>query len=214
MPAPNPIRLVLVDDQTIILEGLAALLEGDDAFEVVGTAASGEQAVKAALRTEPDAVIMDISMPPGISGIDATREIKRRMPDVKVLMLSMYHKADLIAEALAAGASGYLLKNTGRKELKEALRTIVDDGTYLSEGAQDDLSAQKREQPQGQPILSKREREVLRLVAQQRTSQEIADALHLSVLTVETHRKNIHQKLGVHGTAGLLKYAVDRGWHL
>lgn len=214
MSAPNPIRLVLADDQTIILEGLAALLDGDAAFEVVGTAASGEQALKAVLRSEPDAVIMDISMPPGISGIDATREIKRRMPEVKVLMLSMYHKADLIAEALEAGASGYLLKNTGRKELKEALRAIIDGGTYLSEGAKDDLSAQKREQPQGQPILSKREREVLRLVAQQRTSQEIADALHLSVLTVETHRKNIHQKLGVHGTAGLLKYAVDRGWHL
>jgi len=213
----KPIRLVLVDDQGIILEGLTALLDGDAAFEVVGTASSGEHAVKVVLRTEPDAVVMDISMPPGMSGIEATREIKRRMPSVGILMLSMFHKADLIEEALAAGASGYLLKNTSRKLLKEALIAVAAGDRFLSQEAQDELNAAKAQKGEGSQLnghLTKRERVILRLAALQRTNHEIAAELGLSVLTVETHRKNIHHKLGIHGTAGLLKYAIDRGWHL
>lgn len=214
---PKPIRLVLVDDQGIILEGLTALLDGDPAFEVVGTANSGEQAVKVVLRTGPDAVVMDISMPPGINGIEATREIKKRMPEVGILMLSMFHKADLIDEALAAGASGYLLKNTSRKQLKEALVAVAAGERFMAQEALDDLKsakAQNGERASTNGHLTKREREILRLAALQRTNNEIAEELGLSVLTVETHRKNIHQKLGIHGSAGLLKYATDRGWHL
>lgn len=213
---PAPVRLVLVDDQTIILEGLAALLDGDSAFEVVGTAGSGEHAIKVVMRTEPDVVLMDISMPPGISGIEATRHLKKRYPEVRVLMLSMFSKADLVQEALEAGALGYLLKNTSRKELKEALLAVADGRQYLAEevktamaagngnGSSDDSGAS----------LTKRERQVLQLLIKQQSNQEIAAALELSVLTVETHRKHIYRKLGSHSAADLMLYAMERGWHL
>ncbi|MEO8589094.1 MAG: response regulator transcription factor [Flavobacteriales bacterium] len=207
-------RVMLVDDQSIILDGLAALLEGEPGIEVVGTAANGQDAVDTAMRLKPDVIVMDINMPI-MDGIEATRLVKKKLKNVQVLILSMYNRREFITEILAAGASGYVLKNTNRKELLEAVHTVAEGHRYLADEVQGVLNPQSG--PDGMDeqraiTLTKREREVITLIAQQRSSPEIADMLNLSPATVETHRKNILHKLGLHNGAGLVKYAMERGW--
>lgn len=213
-----PIRTLLVDDQGIILEGLEALLQGDAAYEVVGLARSGEEAVRMAERRFPDVVVMDISMPPGYDGIEAMRRIKHKQPKVKVLMLSMYHKTDMVQEALLEGASGYLLKNTSRKQFKEALRTVMEGGSYLANEVIEDLKKAAEKAQEGDHtngvVLTRRERQILCMVAFERTTYQIAHELKLSHRTIETHRRNIMRKLRISNVAGLVKYVMDRGWHL
>lgn len=207
-------RVMLVDDQSIILDGLAALLEGDPDIEVVGTAANGQDAVEAAIRLKPDVIVMDISMPI-MDGIEATRQIKKKLKKVQVLILSMYNRREFITEILAAGASGYVLKNTNRKELLEAMHTVVKGRQYLAGEVQQTLYAVDGIDGPLETksiTLTKREREVITLITQQHTNPEIADMLNLSLSTVETHRKNILHKLGLHNGAGLVKYAMERGW--
>lgn len=214
----EPIRTLLADDQGIILEGLEALLRGDDAYEVVGLARSGEEAVKLAALRFPDVVVMDISMPPGIDGIEALRRIKQSQPQIRVLMLSMYHMVDMVREALSAGASGYLLKNTNRKEFKEALKAVMSGGTYFANEVKDEMAKAVKREKEGDgssgAILTRRERQILCMVAFERSTQEIAQELGLSYRTVETHRRNIMQKLEIRNVAGLVKYVIDRGWHM
>ncbi|MBK9177584.1 MAG: response regulator transcription factor [Flavobacteriales bacterium] len=214
----SPIRTLLVDDQGIILEGLEALLEGDEAYAVVGLARSGEEAVRLAERRFPDVVVMDISMPPGFDGIEAMRRIKLKQPHIKVLMLSMYHMSDMVQEALQAGASGYLLKNTSRKQFKEALKTVMNGGSFLASEIMEDLKKAAEKEDDGDRsngvILTRRERQILCMVAFERNTYQIAHELRLSHRTVETHRRNIMRKLRISNVAGLVKYVMDRGWHL
>jgi DNA-binding NarL/FixJ family response regulator len=212
----DTIRILLVDDQSIILDGLEALIAQNDRFSVCGRANNGREAVLLARELKPDVVLMDISMPE-MDGIEATREVKKHLKKTHVLMLTMYNNADFVRELLDAGASGYLLKNTGRAELWEAIRAVMDGRRYLAKPVQDMLDARNAAlASQGtEPdfhALTKREKEIAKLLVDGSTSHDIAEKLFLSVSTIETHRKNIHHKLGVHSTAGIVRYAMERGW--
>jgi DNA-binding NarL/FixJ family response regulator len=207
--------LLLADDQSIILDGLEALLAQDDEVQVVGHASTGKEAVERTKELNPDVVLMDINMPE-MDGIEATREVLKHCKDTRVLVLSMYGHSDLVHEVMEAGASGYVLKNVGKDELRQALRTIAAGQRYVAKGIQAllDKSVQER-QERGETsysVLTKREKEVVKLICRECTTPEIAAQLFLSTQTVDTHRKNIMHKLGVKNTAGLVKYAMERGW--
>ncbi|MBK8498517.1 MAG: response regulator transcription factor [Flavobacteriales bacterium] len=208
-------RILLVDDQSIILDGLTALLKEEKDLKVVGMAHNGAEAISEVARLQPDVVVMDISMPPGMDGIEATKRIRDRWPDVRVLVLSMYHQKDMVTEVIDAGASGYVLKNTDRKQFSEALRTVAAGHRYLAPEVSKLLDeANDPAQPAPPvPTLTRREKEIIRLVAQSHSTQEISDALGLSYATVETHRRNVMHKLGLKNPAGLVRYAMERGWN-
>ncbi len=208
----DPIRLLLADDQNIILDGLQALIQQDP-----GRANNGKEAVEQALKLRPDVVLMDINMPE-MDGIEATKALKalKKTADIKVLVLSMYNNKDFVNELLNAGASGYVLKNTNREELREALLTVAGGHRYLAKPVQETLDEEERfRQRNGSDAphsLTKREKEIICHIVADKTSQQIAEELFLSPATVETHRKNIFSKLDIRSTAGLVKYAMERGW--
>jgi two-component system, NarL family, nitrate/nitrite response regulator NarL len=212
-----PIDILLVDDHHLVLDGMRALLAEEPLFNVVGEARTGKEAVEMAAELKPRIVIMDISMP-DMDGIEATQLIRKnkRLSKTLVLVVSMYSNREFVDELLAVGASGYLLKNTGRAELHEAIMVVHTGGRYLCKAVQDTVDAALAATPIGTyraPVtVTKREKEIMKLVAAQKTNGEIATILGLSVLTVETHRKNIGHKIGLHTTAGLVRYAVERGW--
>jgi two-component system nitrate/nitrite response regulator NarL len=207
-----PIRLLIVDDQSIFLDGLEALLTQDPELHIVGRANNGVEAVRKARELVPHVVLMDISMPE-MDGIDATRAMIKANKNVRVLVLSMYNNRDFVNELLDAGAHGYLLKNTGKEELREAIRTVAQGGRYLAR-AVEPLVGPSGDGSAAEPhaSLTKREKEIIHMVVQEMTTQEIAERLSLSAQTVDTHRKNIMHKLNVRNTAGLVKYALERGW--
>jgi two-component system nitrate/nitrite response regulator NarL len=207
-----PIRLLIVDDQSIFLDGLEALLTQDPELHIVGRANNGVEAVRKARELVPHVVLMDISMPE-MDGIDATRAMIKANKNVRVLVLSMYNNRDFVNELLDAGAHGYLLKNTGKEELREAIRTVAEGGRYLAR-AVEPLVGHSGDGNTVEPhaSLTKREKEIIQMVVQEMTTQEIAERLSLSAQTVDTHRKNIMHKLNVRNTAGLVKYALERGW--
>jgi DNA-binding NarL/FixJ family response regulator len=209
---PAPLRLLLVDDQSIMIDGLQALLSQYTELEVVGSAGNGAEAVEQARRLQPDVVIMDISMP-DMDGIEATRRIMAEGLPCRVLVLSMYHNVAFVKELLAAGASGYLLKNTGREVLHEAILKVAGGGTYLAAVVQELLDGSPSPTGEAEEVkLTRREKEVLLMLAEGLTTIEAANRLNLSEHTVDTHRKNIMAKLGVRNVAGLVKYALERGW--
>jgi len=209
------ITLLLVDDQSIILDGLEALLGQDSGMRVLGRASNGAEAVELAKALQPDVVVMDISMPV-MDGIEAARALLKCCPHVRVLVLSMYDHPDLVREIMDAGASGYVLKNVGRDELSLALRTVAGGRLFLGKQVQevldkDDRIKEDRDQP-ATNVLTKREREVVKMICMEHTTAEIAAALFISSQTVDTHRKNIMHKLSAKNTAGIVKYAKERGW--
>lgn len=210
-------RILLVDDQSIILDGLEALLEQMPGFIVCGRAGNGAEAVKQAKALRPDVVLMDISMP-RMDGVEATKLVKKALPRCQVLALTMYNTSDVARDLMDAGASGYLLKNTNRKELAEAIATVAAGGRYFAAPVQsrvEELRATTDKGPkEGSGHLTRREKDVVRLIVSGRTTQEIAELLFLSPATVETHRKNIFHKLACHNSTALVKYALERGWHL
>jgi len=208
-------RVLLVDDHAIIRQGLCSLLEKQPDIEVVGSVEDGRKAVDIARELAPDLVIMDISMP-NLNGIDATRKIVGEMGDVKVIALSIHSSRHFVAEMLKAGASGYILKECLFDELVEAIKTVLNGGTYLSPKITgvviDDyvkrLSTQY--QPEG-PVLTEREREVLQFLSEGKSTKQIAMQLHVSAKTIESNRRNIMDKLGINSVAELTKYAVREG---
>jgi two-component system, NarL family, nitrate/nitrite response regulator NarL len=210
-----PFTVLLVDDQSIILDGIEALLAPVEQVTVVGRATSGMEAVALARSLAPEVIIMDVNMP-GMDGIEATRRILKAAPETRVLVLSMYGHKEFVLELLDAGVSGYLLKNAGKAELIEALNTVMTGKRYLAKEIAALLSTGDRfKDRQGEfayGVLTKREVQVVKLIMQERTTQEIAEALFLSPDTVETHRRNIMHKLDVRNIAGLVKYAMERGW--
>ena len=208
-----PIRLLLVDDQDIILDGLKALLDLDERFSIVGRAGDGRQALAEAQALLPDVIVLDINMP-AMDSIEAARELRARRPDQKILMLSMYGNQDFVNELLDAGVSDYILKNAGRKELCDSILTVASGLRYLTREIQTvlDNPPPRPRKPGESTMPTKREKEIIRMIVGELSTQEIAVQLGLSPATVETHRKNILGKLGLHNSTGLVRYALERGW--
>lgn len=209
-----PIRIVLVDDHAVVRDGLRYLLEAQPDMIVVGDAGDGREAVTLVSKVKPDFVIMDISMR-GLNGIEATAQIKEQMPDVHVVILSMQGSVEHVYRALQAGAHGYLLKESAGKTLVEAVRSVYSGGRYLSAGIADslvdDYLRQRAMSADANPLdrLSRREREVLQLVVEGRSSAEIAEILSLSPKTVDTYRSRLMQKLEISDVPTLVKFAIQ-----
>lgn len=215
MTVPN-IRVLVVDDHTLIRQGIVGLLESQPDIEVVAEAGSAPEALAAATRLAPDVVLMDVSMP-GTSGLEATRSIRAGSPATRVLILTIHDREDYLYEALRAGASGYVLKGADVQELLRAVRSAARGEMYLYPGATktliEDYVRSVRGGPDRDPYdgLTEREREVLRLIAQGQTTAEIATQLVLSPHTVQSHRDHVMAKLDLHSKAALIKYAIARG---
>jgi two-component system response regulator NreC len=211
---PFSIRVMIVDDHTVLRDTLKLLLATHPEVEVVGEASDGRQAIDLAEKIKPDVILMDTAMP-GLNGIEATETIHRRLPRTKILMLSGYGYEDRVAAALRAGASGYVLKSASAEELLNAIVEVYRSNTYLSEPlannrhVRDTLSGHGPEP--NEPMLSPREREVLQLVAEGYGNRGIAERLFISIKTVEAHKEHIVQKLGVRGNAELIRYAIRKG---
>ncbi len=215
MAEPAPVTILLVDDHRIIREGLRALLRTDPAFEVVGEAENGREAVRLARALAPDVVIMDVTMP-DLNGIDATLRVKGDRPETRVIALSVHTDPSFADEMLKAGAEGYVVKSSAFDNLAEAIRRVMAGQIYLSPGLADAaVGAYLARQPErGSPprlSLTPREREVLQLLAEGYGAKEAAAHLHISPSTVDSHRAHVMQKLGVGSMAELTKYAVRAG---
>jgi DNA-binding NarL/FixJ family response regulator len=208
------IRIVIADDHQIFVDGLKALLGEEKDIQIVGEASNGQQVLAILADTPADMVLMDINMP-GLDGLAATRKIHEQYPNVQVLALSMHDSSQYISDMMQAGASGYILKNTGKAELVEAIQSIHAGSPYYSPGVtatiMQSLRVSRRDDSKSTIELSKREIEVIKLIAEELTTQEIAEKLFISQHTVETHRKNLLSKLNVRNTAGLVKYALQKG---
>jgi DNA-binding NarL/FixJ family response regulator len=205
-------RILLVDDHALMRHGMRAILEKEADVVSVEEAANGRDAVDIARRTRPNVVVMDIGMP-GLNGIDATREIIAENREAKVIGLSMNSDRRYVLAMFAAGAVGYLPKDAPSTELIFAIRTVMQNLTYVSPAVAEEVVAGVRASapPPSQKELSLREREVLQLLAEGKTSKDIASTLHVAVATVETHRRQIMTKLGIRTIAELTKYAVREG---
>lgn len=208
------IRVLIVDDHALFREGLRALLSLYPDIEVVGEAADGREAIDRAKHSGPDVVLMDIAMP-GLGGLEATLELRRETPLSKVLVLTQHETKEYIFRFLKAGASGYVLKKAAGTDLVSAIRMVKDGGLYLHTPLATQVLAEYLGKPDsettGYKALSERERQVLKMVAEGSTNQEISDYLSLSIKTVMAHRANIMDKLGVHDRTELVKYAIRMG---
>jgi two-component system response regulator NreC len=212
----SPIRVLIAEDHSIVRDGLRLLLESQPDFAVVAEAANGREAVIRAKEARPDVVIMDISMPE-LSGLEATRLIKADLPQAQVLILTMYESDEYFFRALEAGASGYVPKKAATQDLITAARAVARGEAFLYPSVAKKLIGdyvrrmQAGAEPTGLGSLSDREREILRLIADGISNQQIAEQLAISASTVQTHRAHILDKLDLKTTAGLIKYAVQHG---
>lgn len=206
------ISILIADDHGIVRSGLRLLLERQPDMTVVAEAEDGEQAIERAAEARPDIAILDVAMPVK-GGLDAAREIKQRLPETQVLMLSMHDEEQYLFEALKAGASGYVLKRSADQDLLDACRAVARGEPFLYPNAQRTLIRDYLRQPSGRtvPELTAREREVVKLIADAHTNREIAEILGLSEKTVETHRGNVLQKLGMRDRVELVRYAIRQG---
>ena len=208
------IRVVLVDDHPLVLDGISARLKEEASLEVVGMANDGRQALELVAELKPDVVLMDISMPV-MNGFEATERLRAEQPEVKVLILSMHENREYIVKLIQCGAAGYVLKDVSSVELVTAIETVYQGSTYFSSGASQSLFSQFDFQQQATDVgdqqepLTEREKEVLKLLAEGSSNKEVARNLDISVRTVETHRQNIKNKLDIQTAAGLARYAIE-----
>lgn len=210
------IRILVVDDHAVVREGIRMVLETDPELKVVGDASSGEEALTLAHQLHPDVIVMDIGMP-GLSGFETTQRIREALPDIKILALTVHDSEAYIFQMLGAGAVGYVLKRAPAAEVIQAVKAayrgeailhpsvaklLIRDYLARVEGGQETTSFD---------LLSKREREIVKLIAEGRTNRDIAQLLCLSIKTVQAHRANLMRKLGMHDRTELVKYAIRRG---
>jgi two-component system response regulator NreC len=209
------IQVLLADDHLVVRKGLRAILERQSGMEVLGEAADGREAVSLSERMTPDVVIMDITMP-HLNGIDATAQIVKRNPKIGVVILSVHSDETYILRALNAGAKGYLLKDSAETDLVKAVDTVALGKPFFSPAIAEALLEDymrflhQRNLEDSYDLLTDREKEILQLLAEGKANKEIASILNLSVYTVETHRSNLMQKLGLHNTAEIVLYAVRK----
>ena len=212
----SSIRILLADDHTVVRDGLRALLEKQADMAVVAEAGDGRDSVRLAEQHAPDVVIMDIAMP-NMNGIEATRRIVAACPKTSVVILSMHQDESYVLRSLKAGAKGYLLKDSLRSDVIDAIRSVAQGRSFLTRKVsrilQEDYIRQleRRGLDDSYDLLTDREREVLQLIAEGRTNKEAANLLNVSLTTVETHRTHILQKLGLHSIPELILYAVRKG---
>ncbi len=210
------IGVLLVDDHTVVRQGLRALLKSEEDIEVIGEAENGRQAVMAARKTPPDVVVMDVAMPL-LNGLEATRQILKLVPTAKVLVLTSYGDDECVEQLMQAGASGYLIKQTAANELLKAIREVQRGNAFFSPSIAKRLRDQCRVAfTSGQPTkkggeLTLREAEVLQLIAEGFSNKQIAGELCISIKTVEKHRQQVMNKLNIHDVAGLTRYAIAKG---
>ena len=213
----EPISVLLADDHTIFRQGIRRLLEEDPRYRVVGEAADGREALALARDLAPRVIVMDLVMP-GLSGLEATRRVRKVSPEARVLVLSVHAEEEYVARALEAGATGYLTKDARAPDLFEAIEATAAGRRYLSPAIADTVVAEylrlrQERGADGSPFdtLTGREREILRLLTEGNSSKEIAADLGVSPKTIETHRANIMRKLDIHNIADLVRYAIARG---
>jgi DNA-binding NarL/FixJ family response regulator len=209
-----PVRVLLADDHALVRAGVRALLEGLEGVSVVAEAGNGNEVLELARAHRPDVVLLDISMP-GLSGLEASLQLKQELPEIRVVMLSMHANEEYVLQALRAGAAGYMLKDSATAELGLALKAVMQGETYLSppiskqvvEGYVQRVGTEQL----GADNLTPRQRQVLQLIAEGHSTKEIAYRLELSVKTVETHRAQLMDRLRIRDIAGLVKYAIRNG---
>ena len=212
----KPLRILLADDHTLVRQGVRKILEDQENWTIVGEAQDGRELVKKVLEEQPDVVVVDVAMPL-LNGIEATRQILRKLPSTKVLMLSMHDHPEYVLESVRAGAHGYLLKDTAAAELRHAIRAVEEGEAFysppvarrLSDAVRGELARERRTSELG--TLTQREREVLEGIARGRTNKEIATELGISHRTVETHRESLMRKLRIRTVAGLTRFALELG---
>ncbi|HWK27979.1 MAG TPA: response regulator transcription factor [Solirubrobacter sp.] len=209
---PLRTRILLADDHTLVREGLRMVLEAQPDLEVIAEAGDGIEAVQLALREEPDLAILDVAMPK-MTGLQAARELQARRPNVKVLMLSMHDSEQYFFEALKVGASGYVLKSGANRDLVDACRAAMRGQPFLYPAAVTALIRDYLDRGDAAPtdVLTPREQDVVKLIAEGHTSDEIAALLHISKKTVDRHRANVLEKLGMRNRVELTRYAIRRG---
>lgn len=215
-------RIIIADDHSVVRSGLRLLLQSSPDFTVVAEAEDGEEAVALVDRHKPDVVVMDISMPK-LNGIEATGIMKQNNPELKIIILTVHEDEEYVYQMLRAGASGYVLKSAGKKEIFAAIESALSGERFFSPGIskliiegfikrdKEQLQAQEQLQMHSKQQLTKREIEVLQYIAQGFTNRKIAEALFLSIRTINTHRTNLMQKLDIHDTARLVRYAIETG---
>jgi DNA-binding NarL/FixJ family response regulator len=211
------IRILIAEDHTIVRKGLVALLKEEDRFEVVSEAEDGHMAVKNAIDLKPDIAMIDIGIP-SLNGLEAAAKIKREVPDVKILMLTMYENEEYIIKALQIGASGYLIKKSAPDDLINAIYAAMEGEIFLSPSISTKVISSlirktaKTDEPKGKVSrLTPREREILQLIAEGLSNREIAEKLFISPKTVKVHRFNLMEKLGLHNTAEIIQFAIKNG---
>ncbi|MGZ4109055.1 MAG: response regulator [Actinomycetota bacterium] len=208
-------KVLVVDDHEVVRQGIKMVLETDPELEVVGEAASGEDAIDRVRELRPNVVVMDIGMP-GLSGFEATRRIRQSNPDVQVLALTVHDSEAYVFQMLQAGATGYIVKRAPAVEVIQAVKRAYHGEAVLHPSVaklliRDYLSRVEKGEEASYDTLSDREREILKLIAEGKTNREMADLLYLSVKTVQAHRANLMRKLGMHDRTELVKYAIRKG---
>jgi two-component system, NarL family, response regulator NreC len=208
------IRIVIVDDHDLVREGIRALLEQDPDFQVVGETGDGQEAIRLASRLRPDVLLMDVNLPGGMGGLEATQTIVHDCPDVKTIILTQYENREYIKRAIHIGARGYLLKRGVSAQLKEAIRAVARGERYLHPLAAEELvelvTSGRALDEDDYEQLTAREKQVFKLLAEGKTSRDIAKYLNISLKTAMTHRTNIMAKLNMHSRTELVRYAIRK----
>ena len=211
----NNINILIADDHEVIHNGIRDILRSNIRYSIIGNAYDGEEAIEKAIQLKPDIIFMDISMPI-LSGIEAIKIIIKKLPNTKILALTQHDENEYVVQILRAGGHGYLLKNSKKEEFIEAVESVLQGKRYLSNQLSEQMINNVLEQLSDNEItdqeeihLTRREIEIIQKIADDKSNQEIADELHLSVRTVETHRRNLMQKLKVNSVVALLKYAAQ-----